>query len=88
MKIAAINSGYLNISCRGNNKNLAQGINKKITSASCKTTELSPLEKFADILLDKNVKEIPQELNSARKEFDALSKHEQDKLLLSAKSRK
>ena len=38
--------------------------------------------------LDKNSKEIPQELNKAKDEFDALSKNEQDKLLLFAKCRR
>ena len=53
-----------------------------------RSRERSPLEKFADIMLDKNVKEIPKELNEAKNEFDALSKDEQDRLLLYAKCRK
>ena len=45
-------------------------------------------DEIVDSVLDKNSKEIPQELNKAKNDFDALPKSEQDELLLFAKCRK
>ena len=96
MKIASVNNTNctsLGFKKKMNSKNLITNdlirrVNQRMIETGGKSRELSPLEKFADIMLDKSIKEIPQELNSAKDEFDALSKNEQDRLLLFAKCRK
>ena len=92
MKIAPISNHY-SVGMKANKKScistgLIKRVNQRMIETGGKSRELSPLEKFADIMLDKSIKEIPQELNSAKDEFDALSKNEQDRLLLFAKCRK
>ena len=95
MKIVPINNVNISVSSKAKwDKNsymsadLIQRVNRRMIETGGKSGELSPLEKLADIMLDKNSKEIPQELNKAKDEFDALSKNEQDKLLLFAKCRR
>ena len=93
MKITPISNHYSNVGMKANKKpsistELIKRVNQRMIETGGKSRELSPLEKLADIMLDKNSKEIPQELNKAKDEFDALSKNEQDKLLLFAKCRR
>ena len=92
MKIAPISNHY-SVGMKANKKpcistGLIKRVNQRMIETGGKAGELSPLEKIADILLDKNSKEIPQELNKAKNDFDALPKSEQDELLLFAKCRK
>ena len=86
MKIVPVSNNYSNVEMRANKKTfisteLIQRVNQRMIETGGRSRERSPLEKFADIMLDKNVKEIPKELNEAKNEFDALSKDEQDRLL-------
>lgn len=93
MKIAPVSNNYSNVGMKANKKTfisteLIQRVNQRMIETGGRPRKLSPLEKVADIMLDKNIKEIPKELNEAKNDFDALSKDEQDRLLLFAKCRK
>ena len=66
--------------------NLIRKVNERMIESGPR--KLTDLDKFADLLLDKKAKGVPQELKRAKEKFDLLSKYEQDKLLLYAKCRK
>lgn len=94
MKIAAINNVNPNFRAKRNNNSgkdnryFAGRFRKIITENKGRTPKLSMMEKFADLMLDKNTKEIPQSYNAVKDEFDSLSKHAQDRIMLAAKFRK
>ncbi len=91
MRIARINN--INFNANENKKpyitrDLIQRVNQKMIETGGKPAELSPLDKFADLMLDEKIKTIPDEYKETQKKFDPLSKFEQDKLLIFAKARK
>ena len=93
MKIAPINSANISMKAKWNKKqhitnDLLTAVNKKMLETNGKKKGLSPLDKFADFMLNKDVVKTPKELLAAEKEFNSLPKQEQDKILLYAKCRK
>ena len=90
MRIARINNINFNANEKKNQytKDLIQRVNQRMIETGGKPTELSPLDKFADLMLDENIKTIPVKFKETQKKFDSLSKFEQDKLLIFEKKKK
>ena len=93
MKIARIDNTNVSSKAKWDKKSnisidLIKRVNQRMIETGGKSKKLTPLDKIADIMLDENSKKIPTELNRVKSEFDALSKDEQDRLLLFAKCRK
>lgn len=93
MKIARIDNTNVSSKAKWDKKSnisidLIKRVNQRMIETGGKSQKLTPLDKIADIMLDENSKKIPTELNRVKSEFDALSKDEQDRLLLFAKCRK
>ena len=93
MKIARIDNTNVSSKAKWDKKSnisidLIKRVNQRMIETGGKSQKLTPLDKIADIMLDENSKKIPTELNRVKNEFDALSKDEQDRLLLFAKCRK
>ncbi len=92
MKIAPISSTTPSMKSKWIKKNeISKELIKRVNKRQAETKQgekLSALDKFAEFLLDKNAKKMPEELKEAEKQFNTLSKFDQDVILLSAKKRK
>ncbi len=93
MRIAQISNTNVSSRAKWVKKNNATNdlitkVNQKMLETRLNGNKLTPMDKVADMILNKNVKKVPKNLKGALNEFNALSKNDQDILLLSAKCRK
>ena len=95
MKIAAIHNVTPNfqkkraLNANSNvTRTMIERVNRIMMETGGKSPKLSPMDKFADLMLNENVKEIPQDFCKVKEKFDNLSKFEQDIIMLSSKGRK